>query len=98
MSDFLTSEISTEKKAEKKIADSVGGFQILSTKGADVAFQKKQENETCVFFFVRYNFHRLCTVYHWGKVLFSQISVLLGEWWSGENTFQECIGTLMLRR
>ena len=46
LSDFLTEEISLEKKSEKTPADSVKGFKVTSSKGADVELQKKHENET----------------------------------------------------
>ena len=46
LSDFLTEEINLEKKAEKSTADSVRGFQVTKTKGAEVELEKKQENET----------------------------------------------------
>ena len=39
--DFLTEEINIEKKTEKAPAGSVKGFQIVSSKGADVELQKK---------------------------------------------------------
>ena len=46
LSDFLTEEIGIEKKTERTPAGSVKGFQVVSSKGADVELQKKNENET----------------------------------------------------
>ena len=46
LSDFLTEEIGIEKKSERTPAGSVKGFQVVSSKGADVELQKKHENET----------------------------------------------------
>ena len=46
LADFLTEEINIEKNSEKIPAGSVKGFEIVSSKGADVELQKKHVNET----------------------------------------------------